>query len=116
MDVILDTVTDPEFINTMQATSRVEIQEQLFDVSFKFPIGRTLLLSPDRSSEEAFKGFMGILSVAGFSDMEMTHTISHQMRVSLANTTLNPLAGANGWAHEIAAVQFQFACHLPPEC
>jgi len=104
---ILDTATNLDFINTLQANSRVEIQEQLFDVSFEFPTGRTLILSPDRFSEESFRGFMGIMSVAGFAGMEMSHTIAHQVRASLANEALNPLAAMNGWAHEIVTVQFQ---------
>jgi hypothetical protein len=89
---ILDTVTDPEFINSLQTSCRVEIQGTLFEISFEFSPERTLIIAPDRLSEDHFRGFMGTILAAGFTGAETGLILTNQMRASLNNKDLNPQA------------------------
>ena len=107
MVAILDTVTDPEFINSLQTNCRVEIQGTPFEISFEFSPERTLIIAPDRLSEDHFRGFMGTILAAGFTGAETGLILTNQMRASLNNKDLNPQAARHGWAQEIVTVQFQ---------
>jgi hypothetical protein len=82
---ILDTVTDPEFINSLQTNCRVEIQGTPFEISFEFSPDRTLIIAPDRLSEDHFRGFMGTILTAGFTGAEIENLVNTAITEAVHN-------------------------------